>query len=370
VGHARHGAAPGVASGAPVTAVADPAAAGGTPAATAPGGGRPPGRHRRRRSPRGLLLLVALLLGGTLALLAAGDRWLFADRPAGQAASAPASTAAGSSAPASSAPASTAPGSSPGTTASGSAPALAPLPPDADTADEQLGATTAAVTAALAADPGAVGPAGEGLLAGLRQVEAADGPARRLAAVVAADSVTTALGAGRLDADAGRQVLGVLAAVARPERLVDVVAMVEQGPPAIGPAGPELFGDLFALDHHVPADQVAPRAAELLAAVTAAVADGRVSGSFAAMVTPLLERLADPAPQQRLADLLAGVEADPGRVGPASGQVLGALRALAQQPVFPQGNAAAELRALVQQDGRVTPAFREEATPVLDALVR
>ncbi len=320
-----------------------PAAAGdGAPTAATPGGGRPgAGRHRRRRSHRGLVLVV-LLVGGALALLAAGDRWLFAGEPPAQPSAA---------------------------TAALRSPALAPQPATG-APDDRLAATTTAVTDALAGDAGALGAAGEGLLAGLRRVQAAEGPARQLAAVVVGDSVTAAVDAGRLDEEAGRQVLDTLAVVARPERLIDLVAMVGAGPPAIGPAGPELFADLVALDHQVPAGETAARAGELLQAVTAAAAEGRVSDAFRAVAVPTLERLADPAAHEDLQELLAAAEADPGRIGPAAPQVLASLRAAAEQPVWPRGNTALDLLALLRQDGQVTAAFREEAVPVVEALVR
>jgi len=72
----------------------------------------------------------------------------------------------------------------------------------------------------------------------------------------------------------------------------------------------------------------------------------------------------------RCKDLLADVERDPGGIGPAGQQVLVSLRAIAQLPVFPQGNHASELLGLVLQDGQVTPVFRDAAIPVLVALVR
>jgi hypothetical protein len=346
VGDARHDAARPGGTG-PGTA---PAAAGdGTPAAAAPGSGRPgAGRHRRRRSHRRLLLplLTVLLVGGALSVLAAGDRWPFAGEPPSQ--------------PSASPPAApTTPGS----------PVLAPQPATG-TPDERLAATTTAVADALAGDPGGLGPAGEDLLAGLRRVQAAEGPARQLAAVVVGDSVTTAVDAGGLDEQAGRQVLDTLAAVARPERLIDLVAMVEAGPPAIGPAGAELFGELLALDHEVPAGETAVRAGELLREVSTAAAEGRVSEAFRAVAAPMLERLADPAVHEDLQELLAAAEADPGRIGPAAPQVLASLRAAAEQPVWPQGNTARDLLALLRQDGQVTTAFREEAVPVVEALVR
>jgi hypothetical protein len=313
------------------------------------------GRHRRRRPHRGLLLATVLvLLGGTLGLLAAGDRWLFAGG------SSPSSSA--SPSPSSSAPSS-------GGTAAPRSPALT-APAVTGTPAQRLDATTAAVTDALAGDAGALGPAGDGLLASLRQVQAAGGPARRLAAVVVSDSVTAAVAAGQLEEGAGRQVLDTLTEVARPERLIDLVQTVETGPLAIGAAGPELHRALHALDHEVPSGRTAARAAELLEAVTTAADDGRVSEAFRAVAAPVLERLADPAAHEDLQALLAAAERDPARVGPAAPRVLAALRAAAGQPVYPRGNTALDLLALLRQDGQVTSGFREEAVPVVEALVR
>ncbi len=283
------------------------------------------------------------MLGGTLTLLAVGDRWPFADDP---------------------------PTRPPVGTTALQAPVLAPAPATADTPDERLDADVTAVADALAEDPDALGPAGEGLLNSLRQVQAAEGPARRLAAVVTGDSVTAALEDGGLDERAGARVRETLEAIARPGRLIDLVAMVDTDPAAIGPAGPELFGALFDLDHVVPADQTAARAAELARTVTAAAAEGRVSETFRAVAVPTLERLADPAPYADLQELLAAAERDPESLGPAPERVLGPLRAVAAEPVWPQGNAALELLAYLEQDGAVPEAFRAEAVPVLQALVR
>ena len=50
--------------------------------------------------------------------------------------------------------------------------------------------------------------------------------------------------------------------------------------------------------------------------------------------------------------------------------MLTSLRAIAELPVWPQGNEVGLLLELVRQDGQVTPAFREAAVPVLVPLVR
>ncbi len=283
------------------------------------------------------------MLGGALALLALGDRGPFADDP---------------------------PAPAPVGTTAMQAPALAPVPAGADTPDERFDATVTAVGDVLAGDPDALGPAGEEVLAGLRRVQAAEGPARSLAAVVAGDSVTAAVTDGRLDGQAGARVLESLTAITRPGRLIDVVAMVDADPSAIGPAGPEVFRALFDLDHVVPADQTAARAADLVQTVTAAAADGRVSETFRALAVPVLERLADPAPQRDLQELLAAAERDPAALGSDPERVLGLLRAAAVQPVWPQGNTALELLAHLEQDGAVPEDLRAEAEPVLQALVR
>jgi hypothetical protein len=245
-----------------------------------------------------------------------------------------------------------------------------PLPDSADTPDEQLEATIGALEDRVATDPDAVGPGGEQLLEDLREVARLDGHPRRLAAVVTNDSAGTAAEAGELDADVARQVQQVLDAVAAPARLIDVVQLVDEDPPAIGPAGPELFDALFALDHEVPADETAEAADALARRVTEAVADGEVTEGFARTALPTLQRLADPAAYRALQDLLADVEQDPGSAGPAGDRVLVSLRAVAELPVFPQGNEASALLALVREEGQVTPAFRDEAVPVLTALVR
>ncbi len=245
-----------------------------------------------------------------------------------------------------------------------------PLPDSADTPDEQLAATIGALEDRIATDPDAVGPGGEQLLEDLRAVARLDGPPGRLAAVVTNDSAGTAAEAGELDADVARQVQQVLDAVAAPERLIDLVLMVGEDPPAIGPAGPELFDALFALDHGVPADETAQAADALARRVTAAAGGGEVIEAFATTALPTLQRLADPAAYRALQDLLADVEQDPASAGPAGEQVLVSLRAVAELAVFPQGNEASALLALVREEGQVTPAFRDEAVPVLTALVR
>jgi hypothetical protein len=127
---------------------------------------------------------------------------------------------------------------------------------------------------------------------------------------------------------------------------------------------------LWALDHGVPGDRTAAEAAALLERVTAAVAQGRLTDAAAQAVTPTLRELSDPAPLQDLAGLLERAEADPDAVGPAADDVLEALRGMPALPVYDVGNRAAGLLELLGQDGRVEPAFRDAAVPVLVRLVR
>jgi hypothetical protein len=120
----------------------------------------------------------------------------------------------------------------------------------------------------------------------------------------------------------------------------------------------------------VPADQTADRAAALLEDVRDAAERGELSRAFADAAIPTLQELADPAPHRALQDLLAEAEQDPGAIGPASEEVLTSLRAIAELPVWPQGNQVVALLDLVRQDGQVTPTFQEAAIPVLVPLVR
>jgi hypothetical protein len=50
--------------------------------------------------------------------------------------------------------------------------------------------------------------------------------------------------------------------------------------------------------------------------------------------------------------------------------VLTSLRAIAELPVYPQGNEVAELHAAGESGRRVTPAFRDAAVPVLVPMYR
>ncbi|MBM7808619.1 hypothetical protein JOD57_004456 [Geodermatophilus bullaregiensis] len=254
--------------------------------------------------------------------------------------------------------------------ATASAAGLPPLPSDAETPDERLRATVTALRAATDGDPASVGAAGGEVLAGLEEVARRQGPARRSAALVASGTVADAVSAGTLTPAVGERVRQVLGEVARPGRLVDLVETVAHDPPAIGPAGPGLLEELVALDHQVPGGEIADRAAALVGRVTEASATGEVSEAFAAAALPTLSGLADPAADQALRVLLADVERDPGRVGPAAEEVLASLRAIAELPVFDQGNEAAALLALLRDQSRVTPAFRDQAVPVLTPLVR
>ena len=257
-----------------------------------------------------------------------------------------------------------------GAAPSAEAAGLPPLPTTARTPAEQLRATISDLEDLAQGDPQASGPETDAVLDTLRQVEALDGGEQRSAAVVAHSAVGAAVADGRLAAAVGQRVQEVLAGVARPERLIDLVQMVGADPPAIGPAGPGLHDPLIALDHEVPADQTADRAAALLEVVQNAAERGELSRAFADAAIPMLQELADPERHRALQDLLVEAEQDPAAIGPAAQEVLTSLRAIAELPVWPQGVEVAELLNLVSQDGQVTPAFREAAIPVLEPLVR
>lgn len=255
-------------------------------------------------------------------------------------------------------------------TPSTDAPVLPLLPGVAQTPSEQLSATITALADLATRDPEILGPKAAEVLASLRHVELLDGAPRRSAAVAANTSVGAAVAGGELDAGVGMQVQEVLDSVARPERLVDLVQLVGTDPLAIGPGGPALLDPLVALDHQVPADETAASAAALLQVVTNGAAKGDLSEAFQTVAVPTLQELADPAPYRALQELVADVERDPILIGPAGQQVLDSLRAIAAEPVYPQGNRTLDLLGLVLQDGQVTPAFRDTAIPVLEALVR
>lgn len=222
----------------------------------------------------------------------------------------------------------------------------------------------------MTGDPAAVGPQADEVLASLRRVELLDGAQRRSAAIVASTSVGDAVEAAELDASVGRRIQEVLDNVARPERFVDVVALVDVDRLAIGPGGPRLFESLFALDHEVPADQTATRAAALLQRVQDGAEKGELSVAFETAAVPTLQELADPAAYLALREFTAEVERNPSRIGPAEQQVLALLRDIGRVPVFDQGNKAMELLGIVRQEDAVLPVFRDRAIPVLVPLVR
>ncbi len=323
----------------------------GAHAATASGAGRRHPARRRRRTRWALLagLLAAAVLGVVLAFVWAGrgpDADAVAARGPGTEETSPASGV------------------------GGGAPLLAPPPPAARTPAERLSATIPALTEAAERSPDAVGPRAGEVLERLRQVDALDGPAQRSTAIATEAFVDDAVQAGELDAGVGGQVQRVLGDVARPGRLVDLVQMLDHDRLAVGPDGPAVFDQLFDLDHSVPADQTAARAATVLQSVTARTEQGRLTEAFERAAGPMLEALSDPAPGRALDDLLARAERDPAAVGPASQDVVAALREMQTLPVYGVADRAAQLLERLGQDGQVTPAFRDAAVPVLTALVR
>ena len=250
------------------------------------------------------------------------------------------------------------------------APALPPLPATAETPAEQLQVTVTALGGLVGREADAAGPDADEALVALRRVQGLDGAQRRSAAIVAQTQVAASVSAGRLDGQVGQRLQDVLAAVVRPERLVDLVSLVDVDEAAIGPGGPQLFRPLFELDHVVPADQTAAAASALVEMVRTGARQGQLSQAFATAALPMLEQLTDPAPYRALRTLVSDTERDPGSVGPARRQVLASLREMTTLPVFPQANEALELLDLARQDGQVSRGFRGRASPVLDALVR
>lgn len=216
----------------------------------------------------------------------------------------------------------------------------------------------------------AAGPDADEALFALRRAQGLDGAQRRSAAIVAQTQVAASVSGGRLDGQVGQRLQDVLAAVARPERLVDLVSLVDVDEAAIGPGGPQLFRPLFELDHVVPADRTAAAASALVEMVRTGARQGQLSQAFAMAALPMLEQLTDPAPYRALRTLVSDAERDPRSVGPARRQVLASLREMTTLPVFPQANEALELLDLARQDGQVSRGFRDRASPVLDALVR
>ena len=250
------------------------------------------------------------------------------------------------------------------------APVLPPLPATAETPAEQLKATVSALDDLVGREAEAAGPDADEALSALRRVQGLDGAQRRSAAIVAQTGAAASVAGGRLDAQVGQRLQDVLTAVARPERLVDLVSLVDVDEAAIGPGGPQLFQPLFELDHVVPAERTAAAAAALVEMVQAGARQGQLSQAFAAAALPMLQQLTDPAPYRALRALVTEAERAPGSIGPARRQVLASLREMTTLPVFQQANAALELLDLVRQDGQVTAGFRDRATPVLDSLVR
>ena len=247
---------------------------------------------------------------------------------------------------------------------------LSPLPAAAETPSEQLRETITALADLATRDPDFVGPAADDVLASLRAVEPLELGARQSAAVVANTSVGAAVTAGELEAGVGQHVQEVLDSVARPARLIDLIALIGADPAALGPAGPGLLDPLIALDHQVPADETAATAAALLQRVTDSAEQGELSEAFQTAAVPTLQGLADPASYSALLELVVNVEHDPSGIGPAGQQVLESLRASLALPVFPQGNEVLSLLEFVKLDGQVTSAFRAAAIPVLVPLVR
>ena len=256
------------------------------------------------------------------------------------------------------------------TTQSRTSSGLPPLPSGARTPSEQLRATITALADLTARDRQAVGDQAEAVLARLREVEVLDGGPRRSAAVVAHTDVGAAVASGDLDPAVGQRVQDVLDGVARPERLIDLVELVAADPAALGPGGPQLLAPLIALDHEISAERTAMAAVLLLRQVDGGAEAGRLSEAFRTAAVPTLQELADPASYLALRRLLTDVARDADRIGPAGAEVLSSLRAIAELPVFPQGNEADELLALVRQDGQVDPGFRDAAVPILAGLVR
>ncbi|MGY1680281.1 hypothetical protein [Geodermatophilus sp. SYSU D01176] len=248
--------------------------------------------------------------------------------------------------------------------------ALPPLPAVARAPEEQLRVTIGDLEELVQRDPGGAGPRAGEVLDGLRRVEVLGGGAQRAAAVVVHDAAVAAVTDGGLAPAVGQRVQQVLSGVVRPARLIDLEQTVAADPPAVGPAGPELVDAFRALDHDVPAGETADRAADLLADVRDAAARGELSGVFADAAVPTLEQLADPEPHRALEALLAEAERDPDAIGPARDEVLASLRAIAELPVWPQGNEVGELLDLIRRDGEVTPAFRDAAVPVLVPVLR
>ena len=249
-------------------------------------------------------------------------------------------------------------------------PGLAALPADADTPDEQLNATVDGLADLTSSASDAAGADGDEVLADLRDLQALEGAVRRSAAIVVHDSVGAAVSAGTLNTAVGQRIQEVLDAVIRPERLVDLVALLDVDPTAMGSDGQQVFEALFALDHVLTADEIAPGARDALELVTASAEEGALREPFRAAAVPLLTKLGDPSVYRALQDLLADVEANPGSVGSAEDEVLSTLREMAVLPVFDTGNRALDLLELIRGEGNVTSEFRRAATPVLTALVR
>ena len=179
-----------------------------------------------------------------------------------------------------------------------------------------------------------------------------------------------AVAAGDLDPAVGQRAQTVLDSVARPGRLVDLIELVGADPAAVGRGGPGVLQPLLALDHEVPATGTAEAAQALVTRVTDAGRRGEFTDAFTRAALPLLQRLSDPAPYDALRTLLVTTERDPEAVGPAGTQVRTSLRKISSLPVADQASPARDLLALVQQDGTVTPAFRDDAVAALTPLVR
>jgi hypothetical protein len=198
-----------------------------------------------------------------------------------------------------------------------------------------------------------------------------NGPRRRAAAIALQTRVSGLVASSQLDARAAESAKPVLEHVAEPDRLVDLVQLLEVDPSVAGPQGRQLGRRLYALDHRLRGGTIAAEAAALLEVLRGGPARGGVPESFGTAAAPILQELARPEPAAALAALIADLQRTPAAAGPGAADLLPELRRLQQLPVYRRTAQSRELLLTVQTSadrGRLAAHFLDRAVRVLSSL--
>lgn len=221
-----------------------------------------------------------------------------------------------------------------------------------------------------AAEPDPPGTAA--LVVELRRLGALqDGPRRRAAAIALQTRVSGLVASSALDARAAKAAQPVLEHVVEPDRLVDLVQLLEVDPFVAGPQGRQLGRRLYALDHRLRGGTIAAEAAALLEVLRRGPARGGVPESFGTAAAPILQELARPEPAAALAALITDLQRAPAAAGPDAAKLLPELRRLQQLPVYRRTAQSRELLLTVQTSadrGRLAAPFLDRAVRVLSSL--